>query len=708
MSARDELHRLAERAGVQTGYWATDGVYHEAADDTLRTVLATLGVEVGDDPSAAHRELDRAWTADAVEPVVVTTAGAPLVVDVRAPADRHGRLDWTLTTEDGVVRDGSLDLDGVHPHDGREVDGRGWSIRRLDTGVVLDVGYHRLRVDGGGPGREAVVLCAPSRLHQLPDDERWWGVFAPTYALVPGGAPGTGHLGIGHLGDLGHLGSRVGELGGRVVSTLPLLATYLGDPYEPSPYSPVSRRWWNELYLDPARLPGLDESPRAGALLGSQRLADAAADLAADPLVDHAAAVALVHEVLDAVVADLDVSDGPAAAALRRHAVEHPELERYARFRALVERRREGWPAWPEPQRSGAIDDRDVDPAVVARHRYAQWAVDTQLADLAADFRSRGQALALDLPLGANPAGFDTWSDPDLFAAGTATGAPPDDFFSAGQNWGFPPPHPVNARRHGHRELVAATRLHVRHTGLLRIDHLMSLERLWWIPQGAAATDGAYVRYPTDELFAVVAIESYRARAAVVGENLGTVTDDVNAAMQRWGMLGMYELQFETWGPVERDALGAPDPDSVAGLNTHDMPTFAGYWAGADIGVRRELGLIDDDEADQLRAERRHSDHALVRVLGRDLGRDVPAEPGPAMAASLEWLGATDARVVLATLEDLWLEDRPQNVPGTHLERPNWRRRATRSVDAAFDDPDVVAPLRALARRRPTTPEESS
>lgn len=707
MTGRDAVAHLAERAGVQTGYWSTDGVFHEASEATLRTVLPTLGVDLADGVDAAHRDLDRRWTADTVEPVVVATAGTTLVAEIRTPADRTGRLEWTVTTEDGVERAGTLDLDAVGPHDGREVDGRGWAIRRLDTGLALDVGYHRLAVDGGGPGRDAVVLCAPPRLHQLPEHERWWGVFAPTYALVPTGAPGSGHLGIGHLGDLGHLGRRVADLGGRVVSTLPLLATFLGEPYEPSPYSPVSRRWWNELHLDPARLPGLDESPRAGALLGSTRLADAATALATDPLVDHAGSIALVHQVLDAVVADLHVSDGPAAAALRRYAVEHPELESYARFRALVERRGEGWPAWPEPQRGGTIDDRDVDPAVVARHRYAQWAVDTQLAELAADFRSRGQALALDLPLGANPAGFDTWSDPELFAAGTATGAPPDDFFSAGQNWGFPPPHPVTTRRHGHRELVLATRLHVRHTGLLRIDHLMSLERLWWIPEGAGATEGVYVRYPTDELFAVIAIESFRARAAVVGENLGTVTDDVNAAMQRWGMLGMYELQFETWGPVERDALPPPDPDTVAGLNTHDMPTFAGYWAGADIGVRRELDLIDDAEAEQLHAERRHSDDALALVLGRDLGREVPAEPGPALEASLEWLGATDARVVLATLEDLWLEDRPQNVPGTHLERPNWRRRATRSVDDAFDDPRVVAPLEALARRRPSTPEES-
>jgi len=709
MSERDDLAHLAERAGVQTAFWSTDGVHHLAGAATLRSVLTTLGIDLADGIDAAHRQLDRQDVADAVEPVVVATAGVPFEVDVRLPADRGGRLEWSVTTEDGADHRGLVELDRVSPHAAREVDGRAWTVRRVATGLTLGVGYHRLQVDGGGHGRDALVLCAPTRMHQLPGDQRWWGVFAPTYALAPTGEPGRDHLGVGHLGELSRMAARVGQLGGQVVSTLPLLATFLQDePFDPSPYSPVSRRWWNELYLDPTRLPGLAESPRAAALLGSVRMAEAAAALADASLVDHRGAVELVHEVIDAIVADLAVSDGPGAAALRRFAVDHPEVESYARFRAVAARRNEGWPAWPEPLRSGTIDARDVDPELVARHRYAQWAVDSQVGDLAADVGSRGQALALDLPLGAHPAGFDTWTDPALFAAGTATGAPPDDFFSAGQNWGFSPPHPSEIRRHGHRELMLATRLHVRHTGLLRIDHLMSLERLWWIPQGAGATDGVYVRYPTDELFAVIAIESSRARAAVVGENLGTVTDEVNTAMQRWGVLGMYELQFETWGPVERDELRAPTPATVAGLNTHDMPTFAGYWEGADIEVRRELGLIDADEVERELPERSRSNEALARVLGRDLGRDVPAEPGPTLTAALEWLGASDAQVVLATLEDLWLEDRPQNVPGTHTERPNWRRRATRPVDDALTDPEVLAPLDALARRRPLPPEESS
>jgi len=705
------LAALAARFGVASGYWDVLGTWHDAADQTLRTVLRTLGGDP-DGPggvAGVHAALDRSMATTPIEPVVVVRQGDELAMTLRLPAERSGRLDWTVRLEDGGTLDGVIDLDAVAPHAGGELDGRGWAERWVVTGIRLPVGYHRLAVDGGGVGREALVLAAPARLHALPAGERWWGLFAPTYALPPEGPPGAAHLGIGHLGDLGRLAERTSTHGGRVVSTLPLLATYLDRPFEPSPYSPVSRRWWNEVYLDPARLPGLEVSPTARALLGSNRVVAAATALAAEPFVDHAAAARLVREVLDAVSAEaLLVPD--IAASVDRYAAERPELERYARFRALVENRGEGWPVWPTAARTGRIEHADVDPVAVDRHRFAQWAMDAQLAALAAELRGRGQALALDLPLGADPAGFDTWNDPTLFAAGTATGAPPDDFFSAGQNWGFPPPHPIEARRHGHRELIAAIRHHVRHSGLLRIDHLMSLERLWWIPDDAPATDGVYVGYPSHELFAVIAIESVRAQAAVVGENLGTVSDEVNAAMERWGMLGMYELQFETWGPVRQDALPRPAPATVAGLNTHDLPTFAGYWAGHDIDVRVELGLIDEPEAAALRAERAESNDALARVLGRDLGREVEPAPRPALDAALEWLGGTEAQVVLGTLEDLWLEDRPQNVPGTSVERPNWRRRATRSVSDAFTDPTVTAPLDALdrARRPPVNPEEQA
>lgn len=695
-----DLADLARRWGVQTGYWDVSGQWHDASVDTLVDVLAQLGAPISspDDAPAAVAAHQRLLVAQPTEPVVVVEAGAPLAFEIRVPAAASGHVAVEVRSEDGLTRSDHVDLERVEPHTRWEIDGQTWAVRWLVTTIGLPTGYHHVTVEVGPHRSELQALVSPPRLPAL--DRPAWGVFAPTYGFIPAGEPGQHHLGIGHLGDLDDLARRLAPMGATIVSTLPLLATFLDQPFDPSPYSPVSRRWWSELHLDPARLPGLDESPTAQELLASRRFDAAAADLAARPLIDHAATARLVRELYDAVAADLAESSGPTASALARFAADRPELEVYARFRALVERLGDRWGSVKEQWRGREITTGDVDPGAVARHRYIQFAADAQLHQLSADFQARGQILALDLPLGSNPDGFDVWANPTDYSTGSATGAPPDAFFTAGQNWGFPPLHPITSRARHHEEFKLALRHHLRHTGLLRIDHLMSLERLWWVPSGRSARDGVYVRHPTNELMAIVAIEADRAQSVIVGENLGTVTDEINATMEKWAMLGMYEMQFEAWRAHEEGRIEPPAQLTVAGLNTHDMPTLAGWWEGHDIIDAVELGLVDGDDAPQLIAERRTQLDAFAAVLGRDLGAEVAAEPGEVLRASLEWLGQSPAQVVLATLEDLWLEERPQNVPGTSHERPNWRRRFARPIDEALTEPDLVATLMALQRAR--------
>jgi 4-alpha-glucanotransferase len=695
------LHELASRWGVQTGYWDIEGRWHDVDPDALLVVLAEVGAQVGapDDAASAITDHTRSLVDQPVEPVMVVPSGRALGFVLRLPSHVRGTVRVDVSTEDGGIATAEVAIEDVEPYEGGEVDGRAFAVRWVDTGLSLPVGYHRVVVQVGGTESESLVLAPPASLPRPAG--RTWGVFVPTYAIVPSGRPGRDHLGVAHLGHLDEVGRRVAPLGGSIVSTLPLLATYLDDPFDPSPYAPVSRRWWGDLHLDPSALPGIDESPTAQQLLGSSRVVDAAAALATRPLVDHGASASLMRELLDAVVADLAASRGPVAQAVADLGRTHRELGRYARFRAMVEQRGIAGvvPASDAPP-------ADLDPTIVARHRYAQHAAEVQLTSLAGSYRRRGQLLALDLPLGAHPDGFDVWADPDAYAH-AATGAPPDALFSGGQNWGFPPPHPIESRARGHRDFVAALRHHLRHAGLLRIDHLMSLERLWWIPDGFAATQGVYVRYPTDELMAIVAIEAERAGAVVVGENLGTVTDDINESMERWGMLGMYELQFEPGSARTTGRLRRPGPHTVASLHTHDMPTFAGWWRGADLDVSAELGLVHTDSLAAAHEVRADETATLSRALGADLGREVPVEADQTASAALEWLGRTEAAVVLADLEDLWLEPAPQNVPGTTSnERPNWQRRLARPLDEAFTE-EMAAPLVALdeARRSAPLPE---
>ncbi len=326
-----------------------------------------------------------------------------------------------------------------------------------------------------------------------------------------------------------------------------------------------------------------------------------------------------------------------------------------------------GWNHWPERLQRGRIEASDFDVGIAARHVYAQWAMDAQMAELSDRLARRGQHLYLDLPVGAAADGFDTWIDRDAYAWGAAVGAPPDDFFALGQNWGFPPLQPEVGRAEGHRHLAECLRHHMAYAGMLRLDHVMGLHRLFWVPDGMEAHEGVYVRYPTDEQFAVVAIESHRSGCVVVGEDLGTVPDEVRDAMDRHRVLRSYVAEFSLLGGPS-DALVAPDRRSVASVDTHDTPTFAA-WVEA----------LDQQDRDRLSAQVGTSD-----LLG----------------GVLSTLADSDAPALLVTLEDLVGQTEPQNVPGTGSDRPNWVVRLPVPLRELASAPDVVARLSQVQARR--------
>ncbi len=315
-------------------------------------------------------------------------------------------------------------------------------------------------------------------------------------------------------------------------------------------------------------------------------------------------------------------------------------------------------------------------------------------------FRGKGVALYLDLPLGANHDSYDVWRYRDLFAADASAGAPPDDFFTQGQDWGFPPLHPARIREEGFGYFRACVGGQLRHAGILRIDHVMGLHRFFWVPRGMTAREGTYVRYPAEELYAVLCLESHRHRASIVGEDLGTVPSYVRRAMARHGLSRMYVVQFGLSPDPER-ALDSVPKDSVACLNTHDMPPFASFWEGRDIDDRRELGLLDDRGAAEEKERRARTREALSVFLARR-GWVADQEPGlrEALWGCISYLASSRAGFVVANLEDLILETRPQNVPGTWTERPNWARKARAGLEEFRAAEGVVRILRGLERLR--------
>jgi 4-alpha-glucanotransferase len=691
--------------GVRGSYRSSlTGRRERAPVASLRAVLAALG-RPADTPRDVSRSLADARAERAtrpLEPVLVAWDGRPPATALRVAATRTGargapsRAACRLELEHEAPRTWMLALAGPRAPAGvRERGTPDGPVRTVPLALPgpLSPGIHRLVVEVGGLRHEACVISAP-RCAWRPAAARSWGGFLPLYALR-----GERSWGAGHFGDLAELGRRLAEQGGGIVATLPLLPTFLDRPLQPSPYLPVSRRFWNEFYLDVERLPELSRCAPARRALAAPAMRRRLAALSEGGRVPWKAAMAARREVLGRLARAAWPAGRAAPAGLAEWLAARPDALDYARFRAVCEARREPWSRWPARLAGGTLRRGDADESAVRYHLWAQWRADGQLADVPAG----GTGLVLDLPLGVHPDGYDAWRERGRFAPGVSGGAPPDAFFVRGQDWGFPPLHPDAMRTTGFAYTTACLLHHMRRAEILRIDHVMGLHRLFWVPHGAPPAAGVYVDYPAEPLYALLCLLSHRTRTLVLGEDLGTVPRAVPAAMRRHGVQRTYVLQYELPDGVRR-ALRRPGPGDVATLNTHDMPTFRGFVEGRDIPDRRALGLLDARGEARERTRRARAVRALrARLVREGLldARDArEADAAALLPAALAWLGRSPARVVLVNLEDLWGETRQQNTPGTTDERPNWQLRARRALPGMLAARGVRRALAALDGER--------
>lgn len=718
-----DLRRLAHACGVATSYVDVHDRVRQTSTEALLGVLRALGVRVQvPEDAAAALDHHRRRQTDRMLPPVCATFGSRATVELTTPAPRNSptvacRVE--IEYESGRLHRWVEDLTAHQPTDVGQVDGRQlvtWPLRLSG----LPPGYHRLTVElagtpehgvADGPA-ETLLIAAPRRAWRPAEARPGWGGFLPLYAVRT-----DRDWGAGDLTDLEELAGWLGERGADVVATLPLLPTYLGggssggagesaEPFDPSPYSPVSRLFWNELVLDLARAPEWERCPRDRQLFDGQ-LTQHVAELRSRPLVDYHELAAVKGRVLATLSQVFFDGPGRRRADLDQLVADRPEIRDYAWFRAAVTRHGPAWWRWPATARDRRLNEDSVNTEVAHQHLYAQLLAHQQTGELSG--RLAGRRLYLDLPVGARADGYDVWQHRELFALDTATGAPPDDLFAGGQNWSFPPLHPWRLRAEGYGYWSAVLRHHMSLADLLRLDHVMALHRLWWIPDGHDADDGAYVAYPADELYAVVLLESHRQRCQPVGENLGTVPDEVEAALGKRGVGRLYVVEHEA--AADADPVLPPVPgDAVASINTHDMPPLAGWLEGKDIDEHHAAGIFDDAQAAEARAARRVTRRRLAAWLDTDPAgplddRPTGGRPGwrRLVVGLLAWLGASAADVVLVNLEDLWGESEPQNVPGTGSTRPNWRRRATRSLDEMGADADLAGVLDHLNAARTRT-----
>ena len=684
---RRVLRQLARLYDVQESYRNVHGKRVHASVDSMIAVLGAMGAPIASlrEAPAALRARHEELARRRVEPVIVAWGGRVREVDVGmsvssserpfrfglAPeGEEPDRWDEATPTVTGAEESGSVPA-------------------RIAIGRRLPAGRHTLWLDAGGTMVRALVLSAPRKCPR--PSGRWWGVFAPLYALRA-----DDDWGVGSYSDLGDLRRWVDGLGGSATATLPLFAQFLDEAMlEPSPYSPASRLFWNETYIDVTRAPGLERSDAAREALDDPALRERIARLRKADLSDHPAVAAAKRTILDPLAQQAFGGTPPAGLA---EFASNPRAADYARFRAEVERRGSWWGSWPDAERNGSLPSDALEDDRARYHLYVQWVATQQLAEAADGAGAGGGGLMLDLPIGVNGAGYDVWRERSSFAPDVAAGAPPDAFWSQGQDWGAPPPHPHGAREAGYRYHDEVFRTLFRYAAIARIDHVIGLHRLYWVPRGAGAKDGVYVRYRPQEWYALLSIAANETQAVVVGEDLGTVPGTVRPAMRAHGILRTYVAQREAGS----GGLPEPPDESVAALNTHDMPTWAGFWRGADVPLREELGLIDRTQAEEILLARRNVREALPASLpGSGLRTDLDGEnPRASLEASLERLAASRAAIITTSLGDLLLEHDPQNVPGTGPERPNWRRRYPWTLEELQDRPEVTPLLERIDRIR--------
>ncbi len=691
---RQDLEALAMLHGVELSYYDIRGRHYVASDEALLALLPNLGapLEGPGDIHEALRARQQEIAHRVLEPVVVVWDDAPHFVPLRIPALRKtGRYRIEVLLENGTVRGVEGRLDDLDVHDDWEVEGTHHLVVHLPLGRALPLGYHHVRVAFGSTVQEALLMSAP-RHAWLPTKDRMWGVFAPAYALNDDRS-----MGAGGLRELSRLVRWVGEAGGDFVGTLPLMSAFLDEPFEPSPYAPVSRLFWNELFVDIARLPELARDESARRRLEGPEISSVAQTLNRNPHVDYRAQAELQRRVLSSLAET--AFSGSSRAELERFAAGHPRARDYAMFRATTESRREPWHSWPAPLRDGDLTEVDFEPQAYRYHLYVQLRMQQQLGALSNEVRQLGGGLYLDMPLGVHPDGYDAWRERGAFLADTSAGAPPDDLFVGGQDWGFRPLHPERIRFRRYEYVIACIRHQLSCAGALRIDHVMGLHRIFCIPKGMGGENGVYVHYRPAELYAILNIESHRHESFLVGEDLGTVPNAVRNAMDEHHFHRMYVAQFSLRGDPNH-AVVDPPKTAAASINTHDTPTFAAFWEGHDIDDRLSLNHLSEPEAPKEREDRAALRHTVIQYLQNKGLLTEPPTTDAVFRTLVRLLGASEARLVLVNLEDLWGERRPQNVPGTTIESPNWRRRAARSIEQILSDAGLTAVLHQLDRSR--------
>lgn len=689
----DALRQAASLWGIDAEYWDIWGKHHVVDNAIILSILSTLGV-----PCGTLEDLTAAIEARLIENWANLTSATVVVFedDVRVPLcvrpDRDLTFEAVVHLESGELERFTGEVGSLETEATAEIRGVHYARKRLT--LVAPLGYHRLELKTESSARTIHLVVCPRRAYMPPalqDGRKSAGLAVSLYGLRS-----RRNWGCGDFTDLGALveWAARNELG--FVALNPLHAIPNRQPYNTSPYLPTSILYRNFLYVDVTAVADWrGTEPKA------------AAELRAGEFVEYERVYRLKRKALRSAFRQFLKAEWTRwterAAEFQRYIDKEGEsLKRFTIYCALDEwMHRENpdiwlwtdWPAAYQAPNSAAVEEfAQKHWRMVLFYQYAQWQVDLQLEKAQAKALALGMPIGLyhDLALATDRTGADVWAHPDFFMKGCRVGSPPDDFAPEGQDWAFPPPNTEKHFESGYQLFAEGIRKTARHGGALRIDHVMRLFRLFWIPDGLKATSGAYVKDRAGDLLKILALESVRGQMLVVGEDLGTVSDETRAALHSYGILSYRLFFFEKHEDGRFRQPSEYPAQALASTTTHDLPTLAGFWSGRDIAVRRDVGHLKDDSYGPQMEGRSHEKRRMAEALGLPMtDAEVSELPDAVLDAVIGFLASTPCVLFCLNQEDLTKSVEQLNLPGTTSEHPNWRRKMAYSVEELDSNSDA-------------------
>ncbi len=740
MSDDELISPLALTCGIQPHFYDVWGKRREVSASTLQALLASMGISAEDihqrDTAIAELEA-RAWRRPLPAVQVVHAHEDSTHVALNLPATHTAALNWRLTEEHGRTHEGTIEPRTLETLSRHKLDGVEYLRRALPLPLMPEPGYHLFTLATADADQDQLasmtLIVAPSHCFVAPalqNGGRAWGISTQLYSIRS-----NRNWGIGDFADLTALIDHAARLGADAVGLNPLHVLFPHNPAHRSPYSPSSRLYFNSLYLDVDKIIELDGDDSLRQSVSEAEFQQRLLALRERERVDYSAVAAVKFPTLEALFTNFRkqalATDSERAAAFRAFNQQGGEpLYYHALFEALQAHFSAqqppllGWSAWPPEYRDPAS------PAVEAfatAHAdrvefclYLQWQVASQLAAAGEHAREAGLRLGLylDLAVGVDREGAEAWAHQRVYATGASVGAPPDLYNLKGQDWGLPPLIPIELNDTGYALFIATLRNNMRYAHALRIDHVMGLMRLYWVPAGATAADGAFVHYPLEDLLGILALESQRNQCFIIGEDLGTVPDEVRQGLTPRGVLSYRVMYFEKQDDGRFKPPDEYPAQALAAVSTHDLPTLAGYWEDVDLEVRAELDLFPTDEQHLQQQQERSDDrtqilNALERenLLSKGATTQISAQP-PRMTDELasaihRFVARTPAQLMLVQIEDALGQREAVNLPATTDEHPNWQRKLSVALEDFDDHPllhNIAAAVNAERGRGGKTP----